>query len=98
VIHWPGIEGGRSSTALTTTVDLHATIAEAFGVEVGHRTHGSSLVPVLRGQVDSVRDWALGGYFGGWVQINDGRHKYARAAVGDKLGSIDCRNTGLLDQ
>ena len=85
LIHWPGIEGGRSSAALTTTVDLHATIAEAFGVEVEHRTHGSSLVPLLWGRVDSVRDWALGGYFGGWVQIHDGRHKYARAAVGDNF-------------
>lgn len=85
LVHWPGIEGGRSCAALTTTVDLHATIAEAFGLEVEHRTHGTSLVPLLRGQADSVRDWALGGYFGGWVQINDGRHKYARAAVGDNF-------------
>ena len=35
--------------ALTTNVDLHATIADVFGVERAHRTHGRSLVPLLTG-------------------------------------------------
>ena len=50
-----------------------------FGVEPGHRTHGRSLVPLLEGSADSVREWALGGIFGNWVQVYDGRRKYARA-------------------
>jgi hypothetical protein len=29
-----------------------------------------------------VREWALGGVFGHWVQVNDGRRKYARAPEG----------------
>lgn len=85
LIHWPGVVGGGTCDALTTSVDLHATISEAFGVEAGHRTHGRSLAPLLTGEATSVRDWALGGVWGNWVQVTDGRRKYARAAVDDNF-------------
>jgi arylsulfatase A-like enzyme len=35
--------------ALTTSVDLFATLADVFGVDVRQRTHGRSLVPLLTG-------------------------------------------------
>ena len=82
LIHWPGVHPGESH-ALTTNVDLHATIADTFSVDSSHRTHGRSLVPLLTGRSTSIREWAVGGIFGNWVQVTDGRHKYARAPVGD---------------
>jgi arylsulfatase A-like enzyme len=85
LIHWPGVEGGGSCDTLTTSVDLHATIADAFGVVPAHRTHGRSLVPVVTGAARSVREWALGGVYGNWVQVTDGRWKYARAPEGDNF-------------
>ena len=84
-VHWPGVAGGGVCDALTTNVDLHATLADAFGVTPTHRTHGRSLVPLLTGAATSVRDWAIGGVFGNWVQITDGRLKYARAPHHDNL-------------
>jgi hypothetical protein len=36
----------------------------------------------LRGDANEVREWALGGVFGNWVQVTDGRRKYARGAEG----------------
>jgi arylsulfatase A-like enzyme len=84
MIHWPG-SPARRIDALTTNVDLNATIADAFDVAPAHRTHGRSLVPLLTGAADSVRDWAIGGVFGNWVQVTDGRRKYARAPVGDNF-------------
>jgi hypothetical protein len=30
-----------------------------------------------------VREWAIGGVYGNWVQVTDGHHKYARAPEGD---------------
>jgi len=78
----PGVEPGRRE-ALTTNVDLYATLCDWFGVEPEHRTHGVSLLPLLRGEADRVREWAIGGVYGNWVQVQDGRHKYARAPVGD---------------
>jgi arylsulfatase A-like enzyme len=82
LVAWPGVPAG-SSDALTTTVDLHATLTDVFGVTPAHRTHGRSLAPVLEGAVGGVREWVIGGVFGNWVQVTDGRTKYARAAEGD---------------
>jgi len=82
MIAWPGLGPGRCES-LSTNVDLHATICDVFGVVAEHRTHGTSLVPHLRTTSADSRDWAIGGYFGQWVQITDGTRKYARAPVGD---------------
>jgi arylsulfatase A-like enzyme len=84
MIHWPGRAPGRCD-ALTTNVDLNATIADAFGVSADHVTHGTSLSPLLEGTATSVRDWAIGGVYGNWVQVTDGRRKYARAPVDDNF-------------
>lgn len=81
MIRWPGVEHRRVS-ALTTTVDVHATLCDVFGVEVRHRVHGRSLVPVINGEHDSVRDWVLTGYWGREVQLITQDHTYTRGSVG----------------
>lgn len=86
LIHWPGAAAPAGTCdALTTNVDLFATIADAYDAEVGHRTHGTSLLPLLDGSATAVRDWAIGGVWGNWVQVTDGRRKYARAPVDTNL-------------
>jgi hypothetical protein len=80
LIHYPGLEP-RDVPALTTAVDLHATLADLFEVAVEHRTHGHSLLPVLRGETERVRDWLLTGVWGRDVQLVTGRHKYVRSPV-----------------
>ena len=80
LIAWPGVEAGTVD-ALTTNVDLHATIADVFGVSPAHRTHGRSLAPLVTGAADSVRDYALLGYWGRQVHIVDRERHYARAPV-----------------
>ncbi len=79
----PGVDGGVECGALTTNVDLHATIADVFGVSAAGAAaaHGASLLPLVTGSASSVREWAIGGVFGNWVQVTDGRAKYARGAV-----------------
>ena len=84
LVHWPGRPAGDVD-ALTTNVDLNATIADIFGVEAAHRTHGRSMVPLLADEAASIRDWAVGGVFGNWVQVTDGRRKYARAPEADNF-------------
>ena len=81
LVSWPGVEGGATIDALTTNVDLFATLAGVFDAQVGHRTHGSSLTPLLTNSASSIREWAIGGVWGNWIQITDGNHKYARSAV-----------------
>ncbi|HEX2850219.1 MAG TPA: sulfatase [Acidimicrobiales bacterium] len=82
LIRWPGAEPGTRS-ALTTSVDLHATICDVFGVSSSHRTSGASLVPVITGERSSVREWALFGVWGREVHVTDGRTKYVRGPAGE---------------
>jgi arylsulfatase A-like enzyme len=81
-IRWPGAEP-RTVGALTTSVDIHATIAEVFGAAGEHRTHGTSLRPLIDGRAESVRDWALIGIWAREVHVVDGTVKYAAAPDGD---------------
>ncbi len=79
-IAWPG-RGPGSSDALSTNVDLFATLADFFDVTPEHRTHGESLLPIVRGERETVRDWALAGMYGRQVHVIDGQTKYARGPV-----------------
>ena len=80
LIACPGVTPGTCD-ALTTSVDLFATLAELFGVEVRQRTHGRSLLPLLRGEKSEIRDWLLTGVWGREVHLIDRRFKYARAPI-----------------
>ena len=81
-VHLPGDAGaGRRVSALTTTVDLYPTILEMFECAPPRPVHGRSLMPLLDGRAEKVRDWNLYGWFGARVQYTDGRHTYARAAA-----------------
>jgi arylsulfatase A-like enzyme len=81
MIRSPGIAPGVCD-ALTTAVDIHATLAEVFGVTARQRTHGHSLLPLLRGEAEKVRDWALTGVWGREVVLVTGQHKYVRGPAG----------------
>ena len=82
LVAWPGRDAGVCD-ALTTSVDLFATLADVFDVQVPQRTHGYSLVPVLDGKQDAVREFALTGVWGREVHVTDGHRKYARAPVAE---------------
>ncbi len=80
-VWWPGAEA-KTVDALTTSVDLSATIVDAFGGEMKHRTHGRSLVPLITGEQESVRDWALCGVWGREVHLRWEGKNYGRAPSG----------------
>ena len=46
--------------------------------------HGKSLLPLLRGETDKVRDGAIFGYFGKQIAWTDGKYTYFRAAKDEK--------------
>ncbi len=79
----PGVQAGICD-ALTTSVDLFATIVDVFDAarHVRQRTHGRSMLPLLSGSGQSIRDYVLAGVWGREVHFIDGRHKLARAPVG----------------
>lgn len=80
LISWPGAAPGTCA-ALTTAVDVHATLCDIFGVTPEHRTHGYSLRPLLDGTATSIRDWALSGVWGREVHVSDGTRTFAKAPV-----------------
>ena len=61
------------------TVDIFATLCDVFGVNVEQRTHGVSLVPLIEGTVDSVREFVLTGVWGRSVQLLTGDEKLVRS-------------------
>jgi arylsulfatase A-like enzyme len=86
MMHIPGIEGGRRVSSFVQNVDVTATIMDAFGLlgtesgvsDHGMNTYGAedfqgiSLIPLMQGEVDSVRDFAIAGYYGmSWSIITE---------------------------
>jgi arylsulfatase A-like enzyme len=82
LVRWPGIDPG-TRPALTTTVDLHATLCELFGVTPTHPTHGRSLLPVLDGTAAAVREGVLAGVWGREVHLVTSHAKYVCGPEGD---------------
>jgi len=81
MVRWPGVEPGTCD-ALTTAVDIHATLMDIFGVGQRQVTHGKSLAPLLRGEATSIRNWALTGVWGREVCMVTDRWKYIRGPAG----------------
>jgi len=80
LVAWPGVAPVRNDV-LSTSVDVHATLREIFGVTAEHRTHGHSLVGEITGGVPSSRDHLLTGIWGREVVYVDRGRRYARTPV-----------------
>ena len=78
LVAWPGAPP-RTVEALTTSVDVAATLADLFAIQFEHRTHGRSLLPLIRGEARGLREWVLSGVWGREVHVVTERRKYARA-------------------
>jgi arylsulfatase A-like enzyme len=63
--------------SLTQTIDLAPTFLDLFGQGPAPEMQGRSLLPLLS-EDGAVRRGALFGYFGGAVNVTDGRHTYHR--------------------
>jgi arylsulfatase A-like enzyme len=68
IVHLPlivrlpgGAEAGRRVSALTQSVDLAPTLADVFETTLPS-AHGHSLVPLMQGDAEQVRDYAVAGH------------------------------------
>jgi arylsulfatase A-like enzyme len=69
--------------ALTTSVDLFATLEAVFGLAAARQqTHGVSLLPLLSGEASEVRGHVLAGVWGREVHLIEKDRKYVRAPAG----------------
>ena len=66
---------GREINALTSLLDVAPTLLDLEGVQPPAGMHGVSLLPVLRGEAESVREFAYsnGGIHGGF-SVRDDRY------------------------
>lgn len=74
-VHHP--DGGPDRIgALSSAVDLYPTMLDAMDAPIPEHTHGDSLLPLLSGDADAVRERALYGYWGASVNVTDGEYTY----------------------
>jgi len=81
IIYHPEIEGGkRIDSTFSTIVDIRATILEALGATIDEKLspHGISLMPVLKGEVKTIRDHMIYGDFGDGVCLTTWDTTYVR--------------------
>ena len=77
-VYHPGIDDAPDRVEkLTAAIDLHPTMLELLeATKHGDHPHGKSLLPLLRGERDDHRDWALYGEWGSGACVTDGRYTY----------------------
>lgn len=74
-VHHPDFAGhaGERRQSLTQTIDLMPTFCELFGAEIPPEVQGKSILPLLE-KDRSQREAAMFGYWGGGVNVTDGRY------------------------
>lgn len=95
LIRFPGsAQHGKRMSALTSAVDVYATMLEALGVQVPH-SHSRSLLPLLKGETLRHREWALYGYWGSTLNITDGNYTYLYPCRTDV--PVQCYSTMMMN-
>ena len=82
----------RRTDALTSIIDIPATVIDVFAAERGHRVEGISLLPTVMGETDYLRDYAIshGAWSGGWSPDGGSPHGH----VTDGTWSLLLENQG----
>lgn len=69
IIRGPGLPAGKRVKGFVQSCDIGPTVLDWLGVGVHPRMHGKSLLPLARGEISKIRDFAIAGYFRGGVSI-----------------------------
>ncbi len=75
----PRVKKTGKRDALAQTIDIAPTLLDFFGCKIPEDMQGKSLKPVVEDDTP-VRDIALFGYAGSFINITDGKHVYMRAS------------------
>jgi len=87
----PGIQQGEKSDAMCYLIDIAPTLCEQVGIEAPDTFEGQSLLPVLQGRSESLRDGLLFAYKDVQRAVRDDRYKLVEYVVNGK------RTTQLFD-
>lgn len=68
----PGLPAGKRVKAFTQSVDVAPTVTEWLGIGAHPDMQGKNLLPLAKGEVEKVRDFAIAGYHRfSWSLINE---------------------------
>lgn len=59
IVYLPGMEKEQRLTAFAQSVDIMPTVLDFLGVEIPKTVQGTSLLPVLEGKKEGIRDFAV---------------------------------------
>lgn len=77
IMRGPGLPAGKRVKGFTQSCDVAPTVTDWLGIGV-HSTHqGESLLPLAKGEVDKVRDFAIAGY-----------HRYSASIITEDFSFI----------
>ncbi len=82
----PGVPEGVTVDALTYLYDVFPTVCDLTEVDCPDTVEGSSLVPLMEGCVDKVRDTVFAAYKDIHRTVSDGRWKLIRYYVSKETG------------
>ncbi len=71
---------GERRKSLAQTIDIPATILEYFNIDKPRDMQGKSLTPIIQ-EDTPIRDYALFGFHGSFINITDGENTYMRSAT-----------------
>ena len=95
----PGVSEGVTVDALTYLYDVFPTVCDLTDVECPDTTEGCSLVPLMEGCVEQVRETVFAAYKDMHRTISDGHWKLIRYYVSEETGEgTDCIQLFNLDQ
>ena len=95
----PGVPEGQSVDTLTYLYDVFPTVCDLTKVDCPDTVEGYSLVPLMEGCVDKVRDTVFAAYKDIHRTVSDGRWKLIRYYVSKKTGKgTDCIQLFDLEQ
>ena len=95
----PGVPEGQSVDTLTYLYDVFPTVCDLTKVDCPDTVEGYSLVPLMEGCVDKVRDTVFAAYKDIHRTVSDGRWKLIRYYVSKETGKgTDCIQLFDLEQ
>ncbi len=63
IVRAPGIKPGQRIKAFVQSVDVAPTVCDWLGIGIHPSMQGKSLLPLMRGEVEKVRKFAIAGYY-----------------------------------
>ena len=83
----PGVPEGKTVDALTYLYDVFPTVCELTAVACPDTVEGSSLVPLMNGSAERVRETVFAAYRDIQRTVSDGRWKLIRYYVSEETGA-----------